>query len=180
MTAFSRLQQSPEPQEVWVPAARPRPIAFALGILLIASIGGAAAIIFLIPIRRVFTVTSNGVPTDLPAVAKFALAAVAVVFGLVGLISLVSGNTRRIRLIYEFVASAVEAAAQLEQDALQEDDSYERAVSRRASIIEELSGYEKALLRLGAYEQALQVSRLIARNGGRVDYNIPHLREDQD
>lgn len=76
-----------------------------------------------------------------------------------GLIFLASGNTRRLRLIYEFTASAAELAAVLAR--LPERGGSEEENYRRYQISVELSNYKNALLKLGAYEQALQVSRWI-------------------
>jgi hypothetical protein len=90
------------------------------------------------------------------------VAAVGAAIGLIGFISFLSGNARRRRLIYEFTASARELSADLQQHSPDERDQ------RRE--VGPLISYERALLRLGAYEQALLVSRLIEQNGGRSPY----------
>lgn len=94
-------------------------------------------------------------------------AAIGVIFGLWGFKSLVSGNACRLRLIYEFTTSAYELTASLAED--------EGRLNRRV-VIENLSDYENALLRLGAYEQALQVSRWIVFSGGRSHIHEPNYR----
>ena len=76
------------------------------------------------------------------------------IFGLLGLKCLVSGNARRLRLIYEFTTSAYELTASLVKGEKQPN---------RQDAIENLSDYENALLRLGAYDQALQVSKWIVQ-----------------
>ena len=98
--------------------------------------------------------------SSLPATTV--VAAIGVIVGLLGLWSLVSGNTKRLRLIYQFAASAAELTASLGEG---------REHLDRAEVMENLSDYECALLRLGAYEQALQVSHWIVLSGGRAHIN---------
>jgi hypothetical protein len=73
--------------------------------------------------------------------------------GVAGLISLVSGNIRRTRLIYKFSTSAFETNVQVE--------------AGQREGLSSLQDYKSALLRLGAYEQATAVSRLIEARTAR-------------
>jgi hypothetical protein len=112
--------------------------------------------------------------------ANIWLAAIGLAFGLIGLMFLISGNTRRLRLIYEFTASGAELTAVLERMPeerrsrrdFDEDEGYfkyrEQERRRWHLYMNQLGDYESALLKLGAYEHALQVSRWIAQNGGRL------------
>jgi hypothetical protein len=146
------------PLEEPIPQARPHATAYVLGVLLIAIIGSATAMLFVIPSKNLVFRRADGT-TFVVTHANIWLAAIGLAFGLIGLIFLVSGNTRRLRLIYEFTGSAAELTAVLARRRdFGEDDN------RR----HQLADYKNALLKLGAYEQALQVSRWIALSGGRL------------
>jgi hypothetical protein len=162
MTVTNSLLTDPRfnPLEEPIPQARPRATAYVLGVVLTAIIGSATAILFVIPSRNLVFRRVDGT-TFVVTHANIWLAAIGLVFGLIGLIFLVSGNTRRLRLIYEFIASAAELTAVLAQ---------EEDYRRYHQISVELSNYKNALLKLGAYEQALQVSRWITQIGGRLSY----------
>jgi hypothetical protein len=164
-----------------IPPVRPRVTAFVLGIVLTAIIGAAAAIPFLIP-RSKHVLRLPYIPAfpriHIAVPASTIVAAIGLIAGLVGFIFLVHGNVKRTRLIYEFSASAVALTAwMVEQNAPQEDAELARESreSDRWNVIEELSDYENALLRLGAYEQALQVSQWIAQIGGRPPHGPPRF-----
>jgi len=151
--------ETPELPELDIPPARPQATAFILGVLLIALTGGAVVMLFLVRHSKfIFQFSNFGVPGSTVA------AAIGVIFGLLGLKSLVSGNACRLRLIYKFTTSAYELTASLAK-------GEERL--NRLHAIENLSDYENALLRLGAYEQALQVSRWIVFSGGRSHIDKP-------
>ena len=148
------------PLEEPVPQARPRATAYLLGVLLIAIIGSAIAILFVIPSRHLVIRRVDGTTFVVPHINIW-LAAIGLALGLVALIFLVSGNTRRLRLIYEFTASAAELTADLAREEF--GGNYDQK-------LEDLSNYKNALLKLGAYEQALQVSRWITQSDGRSHY----------
>jgi hypothetical protein len=162
MTDPSRAGPSPELQLLSIPPARPRATAFVLGIALIAIVGVASTVAFLVPPSKlVFG------PSHFKVAASTAVAVIGVVAGLVGLIFLFSGNIRRLRLIYEFSVSAAELTA-----TVTEEGKFQADFDHREQVKEWLGDYEKALLRLGAYEQALQVSEWIYRMGGRIPHNL--------
>lgn len=165
------VSESHEPQRLWVPPAppaHPRATAFVSSIVLIAIVGSASAIAFLAPRSNVVF----RLPHNIRVASSTGLAAIGVIAGLIGLIFLVSGNIRRLRLIYEFTAQATELAAALtEESGSQEGQERPLFVDRRL-VIAQLGDYENALLRLGAYEHALQVSGLIAQLGGRLPYHF--------
>jgi hypothetical protein len=133
--------------------------------LLIAITGSAIAMLFLIHhSKHVFRLSSiHGVHSNFSVPASAVAAAIGVIFGLWGLKCLISGNTRRLRQIFVFTASAAELTASLAAGEEQLD---------RDLVIENLHDYECALVKLGAYEQALQVSRWIVLSGGR-----PHINQ---
>jgi hypothetical protein len=163
------------PLEEPIPQARPRATAYVLGVLLIVIIGSATAILFVTPSKNLAFSKANGT-TFVVTHVNIWLAAIGLAFGLIGLIFLVSGNTRRLRLIYEFTASAAELTAVLvqmpaERRALEEEHRRQEDY-RRHQYIARLGSYENALLKLGAYEQALQVSRWITQSGGRLPYDL--------
>jgi len=114
--------------------------------------------------KYTFRLSSIGVHSNSSLPASTLAAAIGVIVGLFGLWSLVSGNTKRLRLIYQFTASAAELTASLAEG---------RADVDRDEAMENLSDYECALLRLSAYEQALQVSHWMVLSGGRVHINRP-------
>jgi hypothetical protein len=163
MTVVNSRRRDPRfnPLEEPVPQARPRATAYALGVLLIAIIGSAIAILFVIPSRDLVFRRVDGT-TFVVTHANIWLATIGLAFGLIALIFLVSGNTRRLRLIYEFTASAAELTAELAQEEFGEEDYNQKR--------EDLRNYKNALLKLGAYEQALQVSRWITLSDGRSHY----------
>lgn len=150
-----------------IPPARPQATAFILGALLIAIIGGAVAMLFLVRHSQfMFRLSSIGVNSNFSLSGSTVAAAIGVIFGLLGLKCLVSGNAKRLRLIYEFTTSAYELTASLVKGGEEQPDRYD--------AIENLSDYECALLRLGAYDQALQVSRWIVLSGGRTHIHRPN------
>lgn len=146
-------------------------MAYILGALLIAITGSAVAMLFLIHhSKHVFRLSSiHGVHSNFSVPASAIAAAIGVIFGLWGLKCLISGNTRRLRQIYVFTASAAQLTASLA--------SGEKELDRELAI-ENLRDYECALVRLGAYEQALQVSRWIVLSGGRAHINQPRRSWD--
>ena len=181
MTTPQGAGERADPLEDPIPRARPRATAYVLGALLIAIIGSATAILSLIPSKNIVIRPANhhGAPFVVTHASVW-LAASGLAFGLIGLMSLVYGNTRRVRLIYDFTASAAELTAvlmrirpeqrdrgDLDNDADQPAEDY-----RRNQYIKRLNDYKEALLKLGAYEHALQVSRWIAQSGGRLPYGL--------
>jgi len=156
MRDSSRADPSPELQLLSIPPARPRATAYVLGIALIAIVGVASTVAFLVPPRG---------PSHFNVAASTAVAVIGAIAGLVGLIFLFSGNIRRLRLIYEFTTSAAELTATQYQPEHLEDSG------GREWVIKVLGDYENALLRLGAYEHAVQVSEWISQMGGRVPPN---------
>jgi hypothetical protein len=167
MASSPDTDPTPQLLELEISPARPRVTAYVLGVLLIAIIGSSIAMLFLIRHSKyMFRLSSiHGVHSTFSVSASVIAAAIGVIFGLWGLKCLISGNARRLRLIYEFSASAVELAAALAE-----------GEESRSLAIENLSDYEKALVQLGAYQQALQVSRLIVLSGGRAHINRPRYR----
>ena len=123
MTVVNSRRRDPRfnPLEEPVPQARPRATAYALGVLLIAIIGSAIAILFVIPSRDLVFRRVDGT-TFVVTHANIWLATIGLAFGLIALIFLVSGNTRRLRLIYEFTASAAELTAELAQEEFGEEE----------------------------------------------------------
>ena len=163
MTDSSRAGPSPELQLLSIPPARPRATAYVLGIALIAIVAVAATVAFLVsPSKLVFG------PSHFKVAASTAVAVIGVVAGLVGLIFLFSGNIRRLRLIYEFTASAAELTTAETESRLEDSEDS----NRRERVIAHMADYEGALLRLGAYEHALQVSEWISQMGGRVPLKL--------
>ena len=173
------------PLEEPIPEARPRATAYVLGVLLIIIAGSATAIFFVIPSKNLTFKKADGT-TFVVTHVNIWLATIGLAFGLIGLMFLVSGNTRRLRLIYEFTASAAELTAVLAQmpdeprDVGEEDNRQRRRQEdRRRDRIARLGSYENALLKLGAYEQALQVSRWIIQCGGRLPHEQSRLPHEQ-
>lgn len=175
MSSSEHMSRTREPPEIWIPSARPLSSAFFLGALLVLIAGSAIAIPFLIPSSNfMVNLQSIKIPLNIEVPLSTLVAGGGAVISLAGLISLVSGNARRLRLINDFTASAYELNARLTA-------SYEARQARQAERREEsyfqfeavaaLRDYEDALLRLSAYEQAHLVSRLIEQNGGRFPYN---------
>ena len=156
----SHMSENPrfESQEELVPQARPPATAFSLGALLILIIGSAVAILFLIPPSDVkVNLRTIGIPLSNDVPLSTVIAASGAAIGMIGFIFLVSGNARRLRLIYDFTSSAYELNARLARRGEERNSPSEVYLLRE---------YEDALLRLGAYEQARLVSRLIEQNGG--------------
>jgi hypothetical protein len=169
-----RTGESVDPLEESIPQARPRATAYVLGVLLIAIIGIATATLFLIPSKNLVIKPGNHQPSFVVTHASIWLGAIGLTFGLIGLISLIYGNTRRLRLIYEFTASAAELTVVLirmraERRDLDDDEDLRK---RRHQYMNRLNDYKDALLKLGAYEHAMQVSRWIAQSGGRLPYGL--------
>jgi hypothetical protein len=160
-----------EPQETWIPSARPPASAFFLGVLLVLIIGSAIAILFLIPPSN-FSVSLPRIriPLNIDVPLSTVVAGSGAAIGLIGLISVVSGNARRLRLINSFTASAYELNARLAATETGQGERDEEQYFQHV-VLDELRDYEDALLRLGAYEQARLISRLIERNGGRFPYS---------
>jgi hypothetical protein len=158
--------ETPELPELDILPARPQATAFILGAVLIAITGGAVAMLFLVRHSKVmFSLSRIGAHSNFSIPGSTIAAAIGIIFGLLGLKCLVSGNALRLRLIYGFTTSAYELTASLVKR--------EVNPNLRLKVIEDLSDYECALLRLGAYDQALQVSRWIVLCGGRSHKHRP-------
>jgi hypothetical protein len=157
---------TPQRQGLEIPPAHPRAMAYILGAILIGITGSAVAMLFLIHHSKHMIRLSSigGVHFNFSAPATAVVAAIGVIFGLLGLKSLISGNIRRLRQIYSFTASAAQLTASLAAG--------EEPLNRDL-VIENLHDYECALITLGAYDQAFQVSRWIVLSGGRPHINRP-------
>jgi hypothetical protein len=165
MSSPSHTSPKREPREPRIPPAGPPKSAFFLGALLILVIGSAIAILFLIsPSNFSVSLPRIGIRLNIDVPLSTVVAASGATIGVIGLIFLVSGNARRLRLINDFTASAYELAASLDARADRSEERY------FPDEIHELRDYEDALLRLGAYEHARLVSRLIRRNLRRFPY----------
>jgi hypothetical protein len=169
MSSPSHTSPKREPREARIPSASLPKTAFSLGALLILIIGSAIAILFLIsPSNFSVNLPRIGIHLNVDVPLSTVVAASGATIGVIGLISLASGNARRLRLINEFTASAYELNASLDSRADHDEVPY------FPEEIHELQQYEKALLRLGAYEHARLVSRLIRRNIRRFPYDEDH------
>jgi hypothetical protein len=170
-----------------IPRARPRATAYFLGALLVAIMSGAIAVLLIIPSKKLVIRPPNNSPPFVVGHVGIWLGVIGLSAGLIGITSLVFGNTRRLRLIYEFTASAAELAATLAQTLAEQrgridtetgSDYREQEDSRRLQSVNDLKRYEKALLQLGAYENAMQVSGWIVQNGGRPSHGLRNSSVD--
>jgi hypothetical protein len=154
-----------DPQGAWIRPVRPRPSAFILGALLVLISGSCILIPFFIPASKfLVSVPKNQIHLNIHVPLSTVAAAGGAAIGLIGLVFLIAGNARRLRLIYDLTASARELNALMARRSESDEQVYLRAG------LDELRDYEDALLRLGAYEQASLVSGMIVENGGRFPY----------